>query len=983
MLLCLVALLVIAPVEPHTFRFLVRQGLVYQAARYGNRLTIGSMEGNLFEPLRFHQVEVRSTRPGFSLRTRIRKAEAGFSWSAAFLGRGHSFFDYLDLEEPRSLLSFHAGPVPDSALSRPWLPLPARLELRGGHFDVRMEGRSVTFSGLDFSVSSSAPGTLAVEALTIRTPAFERAFTRLRGTTALQGNRLVVADIALAPDLWLSAISTDITWIAAGELRLGFDFAAFGGELRGDLVNPSGEASPDYLISGNFRAISVASLARFLGVREKTGGTIQEGKFTFQGSPHHWADASLTTRLEATDFLWGERRWNSFILGATVHNGRVEIPALELHQAHNTLVLSGEVTIPARSQPWWEAGFEFDVNARIDNLTELSALLGPRFADTAGKVTVVGAIRGRNQLYHGQLIVTGSHLAYRGAPIEVLNAGIKLDGNELQVINLELANGRDFIRGKGGINIYGEKWYWGELNASIHELTDYRALLQKPITPAPLVGGMEVQWKGDGTTMAHSGAFNATFRQIHTPGTEDIPATLPIDAELEGTYSTGNFFLRKCVLAAKGTRLETRLASTATALRLEEVRLTHKDTLWLEGEAVLPVNLWQWWQAPSLAALAPEAPLTVGLTARGVHLDDVANLTGKPIPIRGVLSGSVTSEGTLRDVRMKGSLKLERGRIPANAWLPALDEVEAEAEMEGSRLRFTSFRATHPVGRFTASGEIDFTPFENPLFSVALRSDSVALTPANGWQGRAGLDLTLTGTRESAQVSGSATLLELETAPVPDFAPLLLEGRTSGLVLPRPALVFEPSYARWHFAIALETPRPLALPGGGTVAARLRYRGDGAQPLVPRGTLSFTDLPLALPHGSARVENATFLWEEAEETGPRLSARIAGKASEARFTAYYVGAARSPAFSFASEPAMDESQLRHRLQHGYALLPPEAAEFAPELAAPFDRPLPDLPPPSSTPTPEPEPETAGATPTPPTPPAEPSPEASPLPSASP
>ena len=934
-------LLVIAPVEPHCFRFLIRQGLIGQAARSGNRLSIGSMEGSLFEPLRFREVEIDSHRPGFSLQTRIRKVEAGFSWSAAFLGRGHSFFDYLELEEPRSRLVFHARTVPMARLSHPWLPLPARMAIRGGHFDLRMEEKAITLSGLDFSVSSSAPGTLAVKSLRVQAPTFEREFTRLRGTTALQGNRLVVAGIALAPDLWLNAVSTDITWIAAGELRLGFDFAAFGGELRGDLINPSGDGSPDYLFSGNFHSISVASLAKFLGVSEKTGGTIKEGKFTFQGSPHQWADASFTTRLEATDFLWGERQWNSFVLGATVHNGRVEIPALELHQAHNTLVLSGEVTIPADSQPWWEAGFEFDVNARIDHLTELSALFGPRFADTAGKVSIVGAIRGRNRLYNGQLIVTGSQLAYRGAPIEVLNAGIKLEGNELQVINLELANGRDFIRGKGGINIYGEKWYWGELNASIHEVNDYRALLQKPITPAPLVGGMEVQWKGDGTTLAHSGAFSATFREIHTPGTDGIPATLPMDVDLEGTYSAGSFFLRKCVLAARGTRLETRLASTATALRLDEVRLTHRDTLWLEGEAVLPVNLWQWWQAPSLAALAPEAPFTVALTARGVHLDDVANLTGKPIPIRGILSGSVTTEGTLRDVRMKGSLKLDKGRIPASLWLPALDEVEAEAVLEGSRLRFTRFGARHPMGRFEATGEIDFTHYEDPLFEIALRSDSVALAPANGWGGRASLDLTLAGTRGAATVQGRATLLELESAPVPDFAPLLLAARTGAPEVARPVLEVEPSLARWRLAISLETAKPLPLPGGGTVALALRYQGEGATPLVPRGMLTYEKLPLRLPYGSAMVDEAVYLWGEG---APRLFARISGKASDVRFTAYSMGEADAPSLRFESEPGMDDTELRYRLEHGYGPLPSQADAFDPALIAPFDRPLPDLPP---------------------------------------
>lgn len=911
------------------------------------------MEGNLFSPLTFYTVKVATSRDGVTSQTDIASAEADFSWSALLLRRGTSFFNRLrlhDLEQrlviqpvaasaPAPTLppkvakatpsSTTAPKAPTSSAPEPWLPLPTQLDLWNGTFHSTVGERHATLSGVRLHINQSDAGKMTVQKLHLASGKGERSFEHLTGTTVFQGTRLVVGDVKITDDLRLKTVSTDLAHLAKGHLRASFDFEAFDGVLRGEVVNQPGPDQSQYEIAGNFSRISVHSLARFLSVKEKTGGIIKEGKFTFRGSPQALEQATLSVRLEATDFLWDRRQWNSFVVGAMVVNGRVEIPELELHQAENSLTLSGELLLPEGKTPWWESQFRFDLHAKINNLTELSSLFGEKFSDTAGKISVVGAIRGKERTYNGQLIVSGSDLAYRGAPVELLNAAIKLDGNEIQVINLEIANGRDFVRGKGSINIYGEKRYQAELKAAIDELAVYQPLLQKPVTPVPLAGGVVLDWSGDGTFLAHSGAFSAKFRKLHTPGTPEISATLPIDAELEGTYAPGGLFLSKCVLAEEKTRLVTRLAANPENLVLSELRLTHHDKVWLEGEATLPVNLFRFWLNPGMAALVPDAPFMVALKARNVQLADVANLTGHPIPLSGILSGHLQTEGTLLAPAMKGALQLAKGSLPANPWLPALDEIEAEATFDGPLLHLSSVSARHPLGNLTAQGSIDLTVYDRPRLDLAVRSESLRFEATSEWTGTAALDLNVNGTRQNATLTGTARLLTLTHVPTPEWGRLLREGIGTGLNLPAPVLTLPPPFDAWTLDVAVTTTAPADLPIGGDLESDLHYSGQGER-IAPTGRVTYTGLPLRIAFTSGTVESASFLWVKGEDE-PRLAARIAARTADVDFLAYYLGSVSELSGKLVSEPERSDADLRLLLTQGYVPLKEEAADFTPSI----------------------------------------------------
>ena len=238
------------------------------------------------------------------------------------------------------------------------------------------------------------PGQLRIDEIVFHRQGLEKTFTGVQGATAVQDTKFSVANMTLAPGLVVERISTDLADLSMGKLAVDFDIAAFGGTMRG--VIKGDERNGGVEINGSFAQISVASLAEFLESPEKATGTVQEGKFSFRGSPYDLARATLSTRFEAADFSWGKRRWNSLVVGATMVDRRIQIPEFKLVQAHNELNAKGELVLPKPGAHWWQSDFSFDIAARINNLSELSARCSaPASRRPPARVTVDGSIRGQ------------------------------------------------------------------------------------------------------------------------------------------------------------------------------------------------------------------------------------------------------------------------------------------------------------------------------------------------------------------------------------------------------------------------------------------------------------------------------------------------------------------------------------------------------------------------------------------------------------
>lgn len=869
-LLLLGGILAFVVIEPHTLRFALKHLLIYQAKQNDALLEIGRIDGHLFGTYRLYDLRLTSSQCGVTSNIDIKEAEAFFKWKALLGNQGKGFFHRLALNHLSASISFDASKqeVERRRYPKSWIPSPTHLDLQDGYISATLGKRFVELSGVEVSVDSASPGEITLSKVILgEKGGSTRIFTDLKGSTALQGTRLLLADLKLGPTVTLKALTTDLANLTLGRVKVGFDFAAFTGSIRGELVNAPRLKLPHYEVAGSFENISVRQLAEFLGSEENADGLIQEGKFTFRGSPQELEKATFSTWFEATNFLWAERRWTSLTLGASVVNRRIHIPELYLRQEQNNLKLKGEILLPPSGTPWWQSEFNFDIAAQFENLKELTNLIGADVVSIDGKMTIDGSVRGLNNAFSGQLIVAGREIVFRNTPFDLFNAGIKLEGNELRVINFEMARGRDFIRGKGGVTILGDRRYWGEVNANIASLATYSDLLAKPITPFPLEGGIVLDWAGDGGTSYHSGAFTARLRKIRTPGTEGIPATLPIDAELEGSYAPGNLILTTCRLAHGDTQVEGRLSAVGSTLKLSEIKLHQKKTLWLEGDATLPVNLMAWWLSPGMEAVDTSAPISVSINARGVQLEEVSQLTGRPLPIRGFLSGTIQTEGTLRELQMTGALSLAKGSLPETPYLPALDAVEAQADLSGKVFRFNKLTGKAKGGSFTASGVVDLSDIENPALELTLSGEKIEFTSLStipdtpaAWSGRTSFEVTVSGAARSATLSGTLQPEAFTRYPLPNFAAFLGTGESDRLQVDPPRFALPQPYQQWNADLRLvANAKAFKLKDGQSIALDLHYQNDRGI-LQPTGTLQFQNIPATIAKVNSKIDQATYQW---------------------------------------------------------------------------------------------------------------------------
>ena len=285
-----------------------------------------------------------------------------------------------------------------------------------------------------------------------------------------------------------------------------------------------------------------------------------------------------------------------------------------------------------------------------------------------------------------------------------MHAAVKLNGNEFQITNISLFNNGDYLRGHGVVNIIGDKQYWGEFHAAIEDLAKYSALLQKPIVPEPLAGGAVIDWTGEGSAKGHSGQFSASLRKLRSLGA--TAALLhPINAEFEGDYAPGMMGFNKFLLSDDDSSFTATVGIVNKALSLQGIRLYNKQALWLEGDAVLPLDLWNAWPNTSLATLLDDKTVSkVNLTAYDLELRDASLLTGWKFPIAGVVRGNLTAEGSLGSLKTSGKFTVNKAQIPIG-WSGQLlhrggkrglargaDVARGEIDRPSSRRRFLRHR---------------------------------------------------------------------------------------------------------------------------------------------------------------------------------------------------------------------------------------------------------------------------------------------------
>ena len=956
-------LAIVSLAEPRVFQFVVRHLVSFEAWRSGGQACVGRVEGSLFEPVVLvDTVWTLRTQGGAVMRIESHRIAAELAWANLFKRTSNRWFQRLSLNGVTAKIELPSQPAkprkdrPWRALALDWtrsrwMPSPSIVEGRGADLLFASGEDFIRLEGTRFRFSEFEPGIVKTANLVVNQPWLQRTFPSVRGTTALQDSTVLLGRVRIEPGVEIKSISANLGELAHGRFHQNFNIDAFGGNISGEAEMKTDSRPFRFEAGGNFSQIDIGRLAGFLGRSESAGGTIRNGHFSFRGSPENVEKSTTRLFLDATDFQWESRQWDSLVGGVTLIDRRLEVHDCALQQGDNSLTLDGALTLPSGEQQWWQGDFNCEFAAKIDNLTELSALLLPESTFAAGRGSIEGSVRGHAEKFQGHLVVDASKLVWRDAPIEELHATLKIAGNELQVAHFNAFNGGDYVRGSGVVNILGPTQYWGTLHGSVGELGKYAAILQKPILPEPLAGGANIDWDGEGSAKGHTGKFTARLQKLRSLGSS-AALLHPINADLDGSYAAGGMVFSKFALSDDESSFTANVTVSEKRLDLRGIRLMHKQQLRLEGDALLPLDVWRAWPSTSLETLLnDDVESKVALTAYDLELGTAAKLSGWNFPIEGVVRGDFTAEGPLAALKIGGKLSLSKARIPLGSSGKALTGVESTAAFDGGTVTLAQFTGQHPTGDFRAHGTVDLKNVRDPGLHLAVESErtSVAVFDDSA-TADVGLNVTIEGPASSAEVAGSANVLAVQPRSVieqPILGSVIFGGDpneplttsvaafdTAGIWTGEPGSEFPPIFEwnsapwnAWRFNIAIHGG-PLAEPSS-LAACEAHFAGTGAAPEL-EGGIAFRDTVLTA--GDTVLSNAggSLTWHEGEVS---IDSRASGELHGLPFTAHLIGPVRQPIRFFDFAPPLSEKIISDALAGRYRDCP--RLEDAPRFALRF------------------------------------------------
>ena len=354
-------------------------------------------------------------------------------------------------------------------------------------FDLRVENGSTVFllRGGTLSASEIEAGRFTIDEVTIASPLVRQTFSQLRGATRWQDNRLTFAGFTLTRGLDVESITVDLAHLSKDRLGVELDLDAFGGKIRADISSEWRSRHSNWNMAGSAADISLSQTAEAIGFADRVGGLLHAGKFTFRGDLRDPAHSVASLWTELTSPAWHGREADLIMLGVALYNRQIQLQQLYVKQKKNQLTLSGEGSLPSTFSDWLRPDFRGDIAASITDLGQFATLFGADRNDFAGEIAITGTMNARDRKVGGHVIASGAALTVLKTPIDALNAELNLKADQLDLVELKLSHGQDFVRAEGKIDIGHEHNSTGSLEFSVRKISDYFA---KPLFAGSLKG---------------------------------------------------------------------------------------------------------------------------------------------------------------------------------------------------------------------------------------------------------------------------------------------------------------------------------------------------------------------------------------------------------------------------------------------------------------------------------------------------------------
>lgn len=289
----------------------------------------------------------------------------------------------------------------------------------------------------------------------------------------------------------------------------------------------------------------------------------------------------------------------------------------------------------------------------------------------------------------------------------------------------------------------------------------------------------------------------------------------------------------------------------------------------------------------------------------------LAQLFDQDIQSSGELKFNINSYGARTNPNIEGRVNIVDASFN-DANLPlGVQHGNGVLTLTNNRLNIQSFRASVGGGIVTAQGGVTYRP--SMQFDLAAHAQGIRMLYPQGVREEVGANITLTGTRTNAILSGRVQLINLSFTP--DFDLTNFAGQLSGGVTPPPSQGFAQNL-RLNLAINSTNnlnlvSRTLSVDG----TANLQVRGTAAQPVV-LGRVNISDGDIIFNGNRFTLSGGTVEFVNPAQTQPVVNIALNTTIQQYNIHLRFNGPVDQLRTNYSSDPSLPAADIINLLAFG-------------------------------------------------------------------
>jgi translocation and assembly module TamB len=328
----------------------------------------------------------------------------------------------------------------------------------------------------------------------------------------------------------------------------------------------------------------------------------------------------------------------------------------------------------------------------------------------------------------------------------------------------------------------------------------------------------------------------------------------------------------------------------------------------IRGNGKVPLTMKQWpdFKKAPLEYLRRESSLRLEIP--DAELAALSRYTGRYLAPTGRLHVDLALNP---GGEMTGSLRLNDAATRLLGPLGVLQEVQAEASLNGRKVEIKNVTARSGGQPVSLTGQVELPLKSAPKFNLALKGDNLPLVRQTGLLLRADLDLKLiTGADDTTAVSGAVRLRE--SMFLSDVRALLPKGGGGGPARRPPFFSIDtPPLNAWRLNVDVRGDEFMRLRSTvfvGVASARFHLGGTLGEPRAV-GEAVVNSGQVLLPFANFRVEQGTVRLTEADPYVLRLFLSGTSRRYGYDLRMEITGNASDPVVAFSSSPPLEAKQV--------------------------------------------------------------------------